>query len=115
VLRFCNQYTTTVSVCIEWYRPGCPDGGDWEKAGWWVMQPGECKTAFGGDVDDVNRYWYYFAFATDGAVWAGEFNETVPDRVFDWCSNTSSTDSRTVGMRQLDVGDSDNYIVNLTP
>jgi hypothetical protein len=32
-LYFNNGYPTTIWAMAEWYRPGCPDGGDWEKAG----------------------------------------------------------------------------------
>ncbi|TMH34348.1 MAG: hypothetical protein E6H66_10130 [Betaproteobacteria bacterium] len=34
------------------------------------MEPGRSKVAFGGDVNDVNRYWYFFAHAADGGFWA---------------------------------------------
>jgi uncharacterized membrane protein len=113
MLRFCNQHSADVWVCISWYQPGCVDGGDWEKKGWWHMVPGECKVAFGDDVSDVNRFWYYYVESADGRVWAGPFNAEVPPQAFDWCENTSSTQARTVGMRELDVGDNDDYTLNL--
>jgi uncharacterized membrane protein len=115
MLRFCNHYPHTVWVCIEWYHPNCSDGGNWEKAGWWKIYPGGCKTAYGGDVDDVNRYWYFYAHASDGAHWSGPYWEIVPHIAFDWCENTANTDSRWVGMRELDINGYDNYTVNLVP
>jgi hypothetical protein len=33
-LAFDNEYSASVSISILWYSPGCPDGGDWELAGW---------------------------------------------------------------------------------
>jgi uncharacterized membrane protein len=115
MMRFVNGYSTTVWTMIEWYHPNCPDGGDWEKAGWWRIEPGKSATVFGGDVDNVNRYWYFYAHAADGGQWSGPFSEIVPRIAFDWCENTANTDSRTVGMRELDVNGADNYTVTLTP
>jgi hypothetical protein len=34
MLQFCNNYPSDVWVCVLWYRPNCPDGGDWNKKGW---------------------------------------------------------------------------------
>jgi uncharacterized membrane protein len=98
---------------IEWSHPKCPDGGNWEKAGWWKIGTGRCKIAYGGDLDDVNRYWYFYAHASDGAQWAGPYDEMVPPQAFDWCNSTSSSDSRRVGMRELDIGSHANYTVTL--
>jgi uncharacterized membrane protein len=113
-MQFVNNYPSTIWTAIMWYHPGCADGGDWEKAGWWQLEPGGSATVYGGDVDDVNRFWYYFGHAADGAVWAGDFPESVPDTRFDWCIDTSSTSARTVGMRQFEV-DADNYTLTFTP
>ena len=115
MLQFTNGYSSTLWAMIEWSHPNCPDGGDWEKKGWWQIEPGQSKVVYGGDVNDVNRYWYFYAHAADGAVWSGPFEETVPDRAFDWCEHTADTSSRTVGMRQLDVDDNDNYNLRLVP
>ena len=115
MFRFTNNYPSTVWVMLEWHHANCPDGGDWEKKGWWQIEPGQSAVAFGGDVNDLNSSWYWFAHAQDGAVWAGPFQEIVPDHAFDWCTNTADTSSRTIGMREVDVGDVDNYTVNLTP
>ena len=114
-LRFKNGYPQTIWAMIEWYSPGCPDGGDWEKAGWWKIAPGGTKTVYGGDLDDVNRYWYFYAHASNGAQWAGPYRETVPHIAFDWCSSTGSSDSRTVGMRELDIHDNDTYTLTFVP
>jgi hypothetical protein len=38
-----------------------------------------------------------------------------PDRVSDWCVNTCGFDSFTVGLHEIDVGDTDDYTVNLVP
>jgi uncharacterized membrane protein len=116
MLKFCNRYHTRVSVAIIYHRPNCPDGGDWAKKGWWNMSPGECKVSIGGDL--TNRYYYFFAEASDGRFWAGRppnpsVRTQAPRRVFDWCLNTGSTDSRILVFRRIDTGDYDDYTVNL--
>jgi uncharacterized membrane protein len=115
VLKFCNNYPSDVWVCILWYHPNCPDGGNWEKKGWWHLGLGECKIAYGGSLQDVNRYWYFYAQAANGAYWAGPPQITVPHQAFDWCVNTSSSDAFVVGLRQLDIDSNDDYTVNLVP
>jgi uncharacterized membrane protein len=119
MLRFVNGYRTTIWTMVEWYHPGCRDGedylGEWEKAGWWKIDPGGSAVVFGGDVSDVNRYWYYFANAADGAVWAGPFGERVPLQAFQWCEKIAGTNSREIGMRELDVQRSGNFTLTFTP
>jgi len=114
MFKFCNHYPTELWVCLLWYHPNCSDGGDWEKKGWWHLNPGECKIAFSGDLDEVNRYWYYYAEAADGAYWAGPYGTNVSNDRFDWCINTGSSNSRNVGFRELDIGDNDDVTLNLT-
>lgn len=112
MLQFCNRRNSTVWVAIIYRRPNCPDGGDWAKKGWWRVDPGQCKTAVGGSLS--NRYYYYFAEAADGVYWAGPVRTQAPRRVFDWCLDTGSSDSRELGFRQIDTGSYSNYTVNLT-
>ena len=85
MLKFCNKYKTGVWVSIMYYEPGCSDGGDWVKKGWWRLTPGQCKVAYGGDLDDLNRYFCFYADADDGAVWAGPYKRFVPFQAFAWC------------------------------
>jgi hypothetical protein len=114
VLRLTNQHNSTLWAMIEWYHPNCPDGGDWEKKGWWQIEPGESKIPYGGDLDDVNLNWYCFAHAADGTVWGGNFPELVPTGAFDWCEQTADTTSRSVGMFQFPGGQSSDHTVNFT-
>ena len=113
MFRFCNHSPVRAWVVFEWYRPNCPDGGNWQKKGWWSLEPGECKTVFGPDLRSLSACYYYYAEADDGSVWAGNIPESVPNRAFDWCATTSSSDSRTVGLREVCTGNFANYTVNL--
>ena len=114
MLVFCNNYPQLVSVCIMWYSPGCPDGGDWERAGWWNLNSGECQNVFDADLDEINRYYLFYAEAGDGAVWAGQYVRTVTDYVFDLCED-DATSAREVGFRLFDIGDNDDYTITLVP
>jgi hypothetical protein len=79
-------------------------------AGWYNLDTGQSMTV---DLDDINRYWFFNADATDGAYWAGDVVHDVPPTAFDWCWNTDSNVAFSVGFREIDVGDNDDFTVNL--
>jgi uncharacterized membrane protein len=119
MLKFCNNYTADVWVCIVWYHPNCSDNGDlsgnWQKKGWWHIAPGQCKVASAEKLTNINRYWYYYAEAADGSYWAGDHGPmNVPDEAFSMCEKTASSQDRTVGLREIDVGDNQDYQINLS-
>lgn len=116
MLTFCNSYPQLVSVCIMWYSPGtCADAGDWERAGWWNLSPGECQNVFDADLDEINRYYLFYAESGDGAVWAGQYIRNVTDDVFDACDWVTISPGRDVGFRLFDIGDNDDYTITLVP
>jgi hypothetical protein len=47
----------------------------------------------------------YFAEDEAGHSWAGEFFTQVPSNAFEWCWDTGSTTSRTLGLRKQVVVD----------
>ncbi|RSL17228.1 uncharacterized protein DUF1036 [Edaphobacter aggregans] len=115
MFRIANGTQTTIWAMFEWRRPNCPDGGDWEKKGWWMIPPGQSKVVYGGDLVPLQACSYYYAHGANGAQWAGPITEFVPSTAFDWCANTSSTDARRVGMREICTGNFNNYTLTLTP
>jgi uncharacterized membrane protein len=102
MLQFHNAHDAAIWAMVEWSHPNCQDGGNWEKKGWWMIEPGQTAVVYGGD-HHFNRYWYYYAHSSAGRQWGGSYSETVPPRSFQWCESTASSDSRTVGMGQIDV------------
>ena len=80
--KFRNKTSATVWVSFLWYSPGCSDGGDWTKKGWWKLEPGQIKTVFGSDLQSVNTYYYYYAESSDGTKWSGPFNTCVPQSAY---------------------------------
>jgi len=108
---FRNSYGTKVWVTIMRYDPdSCGEYGNWATAGWWGIDPGQQVWAFSTN----NRYAAFYADADDGAHWSGPYGPVyVYWEAFDSCVNIGSTAAYgTVGMRLIDVGDSD-HIVNL--
>jgi len=83
MLQFTNFYPSKLWVAIMWYTPNCPDGGNWTKKGWWSLIPGQSKVVSGLDLDEVNRYWCYYAQAENGAHWSGPYLRMVPPQSFD--------------------------------
>jgi uncharacterized membrane protein len=122
-LVLCNGYPTTVWTSIMFYSPescGGGDGGDFEMMGWWVLAPGSCALVYANDLADVNRYWYYFTEAADGAFWAGPFGANVPRTAFggdQWCWGTgrSIPELVRIGYREFDIGDNDDYTLTFVP
>ena len=86
----------------------CPDD-DFETMGWWSVAPSNCVKVYANDLAKLNQYWYYYAQADDGAVWAGPYQVYVPDKAFSRCSSVGESDARIVGMRELDIGDNADY------
>jgi uncharacterized membrane protein len=116
--KFKNSTSKRMSVAFMWHKPNC-DGtrSNWAVAGWWNLNPGETKTVYGGDLQDNNRFYYFYAFDEDGGEWTGPYGVCVPSRRFDWCDNICDTapDTRNAGFQEVDVGANNNYTINLQP
>jgi uncharacterized membrane protein len=122
-LTICSSYPATVWTAIMFRSPETcgGEGGDFEMMGWWRIEPGSCALVYANDLADVNRYWYYFAHATDGAFWAGPFGASVPRSAFGggqacWGVQHTTVGSQfeSIGFRQFDVGDSGDATITLT-
>jgi hypothetical protein len=51
-LRFNNSHSRGLWLAVGYYSPGCPDGGDWAKTGWWRLEPGQAATV----LETTNTY-----------------------------------------------------------
>ena len=123
-LRIANAYSSTVWTTIMFYSPetcGGPDNQPFECMGWWRIEPGTNALVYANDVGDLNPWWYVYAQASDGAVWSGPFQQSVPRWAFggsDICFGLGiggSSDYLLAGYHEFNVGDSDNYTLTLTP
>jgi uncharacterized membrane protein len=121
-LRLCNGYPARIWTAIMFYSPETcgGEGGNFEAMGWWSIEPNACANVYANDVGDLNRFWYIYADADDGAVWAGPFAFSAPLDAFGgdqacWGVQASSDHHVGIGFRQIDVGDSDDHIVTFVP
>ena len=118
-LVLCNGHGTSIWTSIMFYSPrACgPETDGFEMMGWWKIDPRSCTLVYANDLADVNRYWYYFAEARDGYVWAGPWAAQVTNRAFGgagWCHGLGRSDANVrIGYRELDVGRYDHITLTL--
>lgn len=63
--KFCNKTSSTVNLATVGRRPSAKRV--WLKEGWWVIEPGNCKTT--GKY--LKGTFYYFGETTDGSTFGG--------------------------------------------
>ena len=118
MLRFCNHHHDYVWVTYMFWSPDdCGgEGKNWQNIGWFGISPGSCATVYANDLDDVNnRYWYFYGTNNSGSyVWTGPYTAYVSDAVFNGCLGFASSEMYDVGYQEIDVGDYENFTVNLT-
>jgi hypothetical protein len=102
-LYFKNARGDNIHVAYAYHSPGCEDGGEWAKKGWYLIAPGRTVKVFSGFAGPGK----YFAFAeNESQTWsaAGPFFTQLPSSAFDWCWSTGSSDSRVLGLFKFEVG-----------
>ena len=117
-LTFCNHYSFTPGYDVyvsymRFDRASCGSGDGFIAIGWFRIPPGQCRTVYNGNVN-YNRYWAYYAEATDGATWSGNIQSWVSNSAFSLCHGSACTPCRVVGFRLLDVNNFTNYTLTLT-
>src|SRR6266516_2990618 len=115
---FWNSYPKTVWVAILYYTEDpCEYDKHWLKSGWYKLYTGQSKLVFNGDLCDVNAYFYFYAEASDGAVWTGPHWVYVPHTAFvNWCYNKAVYGSgKTVGFHEQYIDDNDDFTSHLIP
>ena len=104
-LCFKNNFSSPLSVAVMWYNTQLcgGEGGNWATEGWWNINPGQETHT---NVWTANRYFYFFAEAENGAVWAGNFGPVAATpQEFQGCVAIGNTqDTLSLGMRQVDAG-----------
>jgi uncharacterized membrane protein len=75
-LRVCNETANTVSIAL-----GYKAARGWQSEGWWVADPGSCKTVYDGRLD-ARYYYLYAADDIGGGAWEGKFFLCTRDETF---------------------------------
>lgn len=101
-LYFKNNTGDNLFVAFAYHSPGC-DGSEWAKKGWYRIAPGGTAKVLTGWAGN-GKYFYYAENEARTLSWQGPFFTPLPSNAFDWCWNTGSTDSRTLGLRKFEVG-----------
>jgi hypothetical protein len=96
-IRYNNSYSRGLWLAVGYYNPGCSDGGNWSKKGWWRLEPGQAATV----LETTNSISTFYAEADDGHFWPGSYRTNLPLQAFDWCWNTASSSGEDVGMRSV--------------
>jgi uncharacterized protein DUF1036 len=102
-LYFHNKTGSPVWVVYAHHAPDCEGSAKWSKKGWYKIFPGNTAKVWSGWAG--GEKFFYFAEDEAGHSWAGEFFTQVPSNAFEWCWDTSSTTSRTLGLRKQVVVD----------
>ena len=108
-VSFTNSYGKKLFVAYMRRDFACQDecGSIWDVLGWINLDPGETETRAN---PTTNRWYYYYAEATDGAVWAGPYLAEVTQAKFEKCTclgvlvvnGAASNPYHKVGFRELD-------------
>jgi uncharacterized membrane protein len=112
-----NLYPYRAYVAYAFWDPdSCGgDGGNWHAIGWFVVEPGSQAVLYSNSLGDVNnRYWYVYGEATDGARWSGNYPMYVTNEAFNICQGAVTTQMWPANFAEIDVGDNDDYVLNLT-
>jgi hypothetical protein len=101
-VTFTNSYGKKMYVAYMRRDFDCQsDCGDiWDVLGWINLDPGETETRANATN---NRWYYYYAEADDGAVWAGPYVAEVRAAKFQKCTCVGATTYYDVGFRELDT------------
>ena len=118
-LTFCNRSSVTASVAIMFLSPDtCSgEGGGWEMQGWWNSAPGGCTLVYANDLEDLNRYWFFWARGSDGSSWHGDgtWTAAVPSTRFDQCYGIGVSQGEELNFVRIDVNGNDNWTQFLNP
>lgn len=105
-VSFTNRYTTKIWVSYMRLDYACKGacGDPWDVLGWINLEVGQTQTR---SNPTNNRWFYYYAEAKDGGVWAGTYPAQVTPDEFHACNcvdhSSESPPWHTILMRRLDL------------
>lgn len=109
-LRVCNQTRNTISVAL-----GYKAERGWQSEGWWVAEPGDCRTVYNG-ILDARYYYLYAADDVSGGTWDGNFFLCTRDETFTifGVEDCLARGYERTGFFEVDTQNRSNWTVQLT-
>jgi uncharacterized membrane protein len=105
-LKLCNRTNSWINTAIAHVIPG-----GWRSRGWWGMNPGECKTVYGGSAK--NREFHVYVYSGD-KEWDGDQGHCVSDRAFTIDITLTSPRCYNIkSFRKFKMGSEDDYNLNI--
>ena len=106
-ITFRNSYGKKLWVAYMRLDWDCNNdcGEPWDVLGWIALDPGQTQSR---SNPTSNRWFYYYAEASDGAIWAGPYVAEVSVEVFEKCTcigvavSDGTSPFYDVGFRELD-------------
>lgn len=116
-LYFKNDAPFTIWVAIGYY---IPSSDEWHSKGWYKLDDNAKTNVFDYNLS-YNRYYYYYAYDSDGNKWGGSDNCSDcskflidPTDKFTLDRDGSSSGYEWKNFRQIDAGGSSSYTLTLT-
>jgi len=100
--RVCNEHNEKISTAVAYYSD---EYGYAISEGWWLLDPGQCKTALSGDLKV--KYIYVYAENSDSSsTWSGDYKVCVnPNDPFTLYNAQNKCPFEWRNFRQVDTGD----------
>ncbi|WP_025676752.1 DUF1036 domain-containing protein [Paenibacillus polymyxa] len=107
-----NSTPNPISVAVGYYDSGCSPI-TYAKRGWYRIEPGRRAFLVAGSA--ANQTFYVYGHDSFGNWWGGNFYTDVPREAFTrcWIAGCQGQGCRNVGFDEINVGNFDNYTLNL--
>jgi uncharacterized membrane protein len=116
MLTICNQANEPAYVCIGTFNEDACNSVDpeapWMISGWYIIEPGTCGNVFDGNLAEVVPVFLYYAVSESGP-WPGSIAIPVPLEPFERCFGTTAPDDISVNFASQNVGNSEDFVLNL--
>ncbi len=119
-LHICNKTENKLYVAVASLYGDCLFVDCSERVeGWWNIDPGDCKTPIGADLDTSgDTDYYYYAEDSQGGTWTGPMPLCVdPQYAFDYNlrEETACASGTKKNFKRIETEKYTNYTLSLTP
>lgn len=105
-----NSTPNPIFVAVGYYDSGCSPI-TYVKKGWYRIAPGRRALLVTGSA--ANQSFYIYGYDRFGNSWGGNFYTYVPTTAFTMCWIERCQGCRSVGFDEINVGNSENYTLEL--